>query len=349
VVFDDRAAWTGTYSADRREHVRVDAASWQGRPVFFVISGDWRKQGNTSTVANYFYPVLFAFGLALLLTGAGLAWRNLKLGRGDRRGAAKLAWFVFILSMADWVLMARHVADPTELTRFARGLSAAAFFAGISWVLYLAVEPYVRRYWPDALISWTRLQTGRLRDPVVGSHVLGGLLAGLVGFAFALGFIGLLSSGHAIRVPRIDALGEPGYATGLALFEFQRAVNGGIAFLTLAILTRMLVRKAWAANIVAAFILSALLPLGWIHADPGVLRVSQAVPIVLMLIALQRFGLLALWMAILIQILFTVPIAPASWYEGRALMVLLMPAAIAAWATWVIVSAQRRPASEAAA
>ena len=34
---DARLAWTGTYAENRMEHVRVEAASWQRRPVFFEV------------------------------------------------------------------------------------------------------------------------------------------------------------------------------------------------------------------------------------------------------------------------------------------------------------------------
>jgi hypothetical protein len=36
------------------------------------------------------------------------------------------------------------------------------------------------------------------------------------------------------------------------------------------------------------------------------------------------------------------------WYADRSLAALLIPAALAAWALWVIVSAQRRPQTESA-
>ena len=48
------------------------------------------------------------------------------------------------------------------------------------WVLYLALEPYVRRYWPQAIISWTRVLGGRWRDPLVGRDVLYGVILGVL-------------------------------------------------------------------------------------------------------------------------------------------------------------------------
>jgi len=38
---DTRAAWTGTYAEGRFEEVRVEAASWEGHPVLFSVTGDW--------------------------------------------------------------------------------------------------------------------------------------------------------------------------------------------------------------------------------------------------------------------------------------------------------------------
>jgi hypothetical protein len=42
-------------------------------------------------------------------------------------------------------------------------------------VYYLGIESYVRRFWSDALLAWTRLWSGRLRDPRIGRELLIGL------------------------------------------------------------------------------------------------------------------------------------------------------------------------------
>ena len=51
-------------------------------------------------------------------------------------------------------------------------------------LLYLALEPYVRRRWPHRIIAWSRLLSGHFRDPLVGREFL-------VGSLFAVG-LGLL-------------------------------------------------------------------------------------------------------------------------------------------------------------
>ncbi|HUB33683.1 MAG TPA: serine/threonine-protein kinase, partial [Bryobacteraceae bacterium] len=43
VSFDARAAWTGTYPEAPNVPLRIEAASWQGRPVSFETIGPWSK------------------------------------------------------------------------------------------------------------------------------------------------------------------------------------------------------------------------------------------------------------------------------------------------------------------
>jgi hypothetical protein len=40
-----------------------------------------------------------------------------------------------------------------NFARFILTISTALFFSGFAWVLYIALEPYVRRHWPQAIIS----------------------------------------------------------------------------------------------------------------------------------------------------------------------------------------------------
>ena len=63
------------------------------------------------------------------------------------------------------------------------------FLAALLWVLYIALEPFVRRRWPQILVSWTRLLSGEWRDPLVACNVLVGCAFGVLihcirGFAF---------------------------------------------------------------------------------------------------------------------------------------------------------------------
>ena len=53
------------------------------------------------------------------------------------------------------------------------------FYAVYFGLMYLAFEPYIRRFWPTLLISWNRLLTGRFRDPLVGRDLLVGAAVGV--------------------------------------------------------------------------------------------------------------------------------------------------------------------------
>ena len=46
------------------------------------------------------------------------------------------------------------------------------------WILYLAIEPGIRRHWPDMLVSWTRLLGGCWKDPLVGRDIVLGTAVG---------------------------------------------------------------------------------------------------------------------------------------------------------------------------
>ena len=80
----------------------------------------------------------------------------------------RLAVFVFASAMSVWAFVTSHVASDAELALLLLGASLALFLAGVCWLLYVALEPLIRRRWPDSLIAWTRLLSGRLSDPLVG-------------------------------------------------------------------------------------------------------------------------------------------------------------------------------------
>jgi hypothetical protein len=88
---DQRAAWEGTWPQRRDIGIRVEAASYHGRPVFFEIVNPWtraeRMQAFQPTAGQTMARTLVILLLVVLTgTGAVLARRNLRLGRGDRGG-----------------------------------------------------------------------------------------------------------------------------------------------------------------------------------------------------------------------------------------------------------------------
>jgi LemA protein len=63
------------------------------------------------------------------------------------------------------------------------------YFAATIWLFYLAVEPYLRRRWPESVVGWARLLSGSWKDPMIGRDVLVGTLfaTGTVAATIAVG------------------------------------------------------------------------------------------------------------------------------------------------------------------
>src|SRR2546430_772529 len=47
------------------------------------------------------------------------------------------------------------------------------------WIVYLALEPFVRARWPHRIISWKRFISSDIRDPLVGRDIMLGVLVGV--------------------------------------------------------------------------------------------------------------------------------------------------------------------------
>jgi serine/threonine-protein kinase len=186
VFVDERMAWEGNLPELPDTRVRIEAAATAGRPVFFAITGPWTRSMRTATAAappllNRITAAITSLVMpALMLVGALLARRNLKSGRGDRRGAFRAAAAVFALLMGAWLLGNNHVDSlAMEVERCLAAVSVALFNAAVAWLAYLGVEPYVRRFSADTLIGWSRLVAGNWRDPRVGRDVATGVVVGL--------------------------------------------------------------------------------------------------------------------------------------------------------------------------
>jgi serine/threonine-protein kinase len=59
-------------------------------------------------------------------------------------------------------------------------VKGALLWSGIIWLIYLALEPFARKRWPVTLVSWGRLLSGNLRDPLIGRDLLIGVLAAVI-------------------------------------------------------------------------------------------------------------------------------------------------------------------------
>lgn len=129
-----------------------------------------------------FNDIVVPFVLIGLDVGALLlAVRNVRLGRGDRRGGFRVGLALVGLTFVKGLMGADF--DGTLLSSMLLvffTLARALLLGALFWAGYIALEPSVRRQWPHTLISWSRLLVGRWRDPLVGRDVLAGCALGVL-------------------------------------------------------------------------------------------------------------------------------------------------------------------------
>lgn len=206
--WDARAAWTGVYPDAQRTPVRIEAAAWRSRPVYFAIQPAWRREalrdGPQRNRAPQMVAVLLTFAISALFVR-----RNARKGIGDRRGAFRLALVIFAALMTRWVFREIHVWGPMEFISLGAALSSALWYAFGYWTVYMSLEPFVRRRWPHALISWTRVLAGRIRDPLVGADLLMGVAAGSAVTALVVAGVPAIGYPHTYRLPYLLALSSP--------------------------------------------------------------------------------------------------------------------------------------------
>jgi len=204
---DTRLAWRGTYPDSRGLLVTVEAGAFAGRAVHFRVVFPWAATEVATSDAATELDVAAAIGafwtVSALVAAALIARRNLRLGRGDRRGAFRLAVLASGLFFAAWLTGAHHVAAADEIELLLGAISRQLFWGCLVWVCYMAIEPAYRRLWPEQLVSWVRLLDGRIRDPLVGRDVLLGVVWGVTGMtAIALWYRAVALSGRSESPPQ---------------------------------------------------------------------------------------------------------------------------------------------------
>jgi serine/threonine-protein kinase len=335
---DSRAAWEGTYPLRPDIPLRVEAAAYRGQPVSFSLVAPWTRPERMGPVARKGGEqageiVVSLLLVALLVSGGLLAWHQLRSGRVDRRGAFRLATLIAALNGAAWVLATHHVADRQgEMDLAARGAGEALLAAFILWVFYLALEPYVRRFWPHTIISWTRLLGGAVRDPLVGRDILAGAVWGAA-LALLFSVSALLPQwlGQGTAAPAInymDALLGPSRVLALlAVFPFY-----GIRLAVGALLILLLLKRLLRSERLAAWALGILLTtVQALESGRGTmpLWLSIALAVVIMssfTVLLLRFGLLSAAVGVtFVNGLLAMPLTTdlRSWSSGPTVLVLI--------------------------
>ena len=344
VPFDAIAGFSGPMPGGGPT-LRVVAATFRGRVVSFEIVAPWSEPSRDAArpVALREKLASLLFFTTVLAVAAAAAWfarRNARLGRGDRRGATRIAGAVFLACVASAVFSVHPAAlgNLNPLAPLAPILFVPTGLGGVVFILYLALEPYFRRRYPDLLVSWTRLVGGRFGDPLVGRDLLGGLLLGcasflvLVAMKTAPSFVA--SGGETpLYFDEFSLAGIQGVAASLGgrLVDTLMQTVYGPAILFVG--TLILRRKVFAV---------ALLWGLWFAITAGrentLLEVPAAALIAsLFVAALLRFGLLGFGaFALSRNLLAGAPLTLdfSLWYAGYGLFFVLLVLALASWGFW---------------
>jgi serine/threonine-protein kinase len=335
---DSRAAWTGTWPGSGRP-LRVEAAALRGKPVAFRLVGPWTKPGRmpSKESSGREYGTLLIFGFLAVLTCVAaplLARRNLIQGRGDRRGALRLASFIFCVQMALWISQGHFVVSLGTFAMFLIATCTSVFYGAVVWTMYVALEPYARRRWPRSLISWTSVLTGHLRDPVVGRDVLIGVALGVsLPLVDRLTDLWTAMGDNTPSLTSTDALLGLRSTIGAWLTLVPHGVRDALLFFFLLFLLRALLRNQWLAGAAFALLFSSLDFLGADH--PIISGVTAFLVLSLFAVVMLRWGLLSMAVGIFVSgALGSAPVTmhPSAWYFTSAVFMVGSVIAIAAWA-----------------
>ena len=341
---DARAAWEGPFPDIPGGTARVEAAAYRGMPIFFQLVAPWTQPVRMATpqpwtIGDLINTAATAIGVLILVASALLARRHWRTGRGDPRGAFRTAAIVLVTQTAAYLLRARHFTRlDVEYVRMREILGMTTFAAISLWLLYMAFEPYVRRFWPQLLIGWSRLLSGHVRDPLVGRDVLVGAAAGTVA---AL----LIASGEIIphllhrplqtpQLPLALMLLGTRYALGGALGLVLASFSNALQIVCIVVFLKILVRRTWLVLLLGVVVTVPIAMSGTAAQQLGVELAIALSGIVLVFGVLLQFGLLALvatFYTFMVMGLFPLTTDLSRPYAGTSIVLVMAIAAVSVY------------------
>ncbi len=335
--FDWRKAYTGKHPALDNVDVTVQAAAWRGRIVDFRIRFPWTKAAGGDPPVNDGARIFNTLSrIVMVLSGlffcVWLGLRNVRRGRGDMRGAIRLALVYLGLQILVIPSEVHFVPDGASFNFLTYQVGMIAFGAGLVWLLYLALEPVVRARWPHSIVTWSRALAGQFRDPQLGAHILWGCGIGvLVAVIFAIPAALSFSNGIAPFNTSMDIGIGVRYWIGAAAGNAAGALTNGMLIIFLIFGVRQIVRKDWIAAVVVGIILTLRQVTGSDGDFVFVASVMLATYFSLVWLVM-RVGMVAVAVAVFVaNTLLNNPatLDPQIWYAAPAYLRLVMIAAIA--------------------
>jgi serine/threonine-protein kinase len=336
---DERKAWSGTLSTEGHVPVRVEAAAFRGKIVYAELVGTWSRPVRMKAYEPTHGERAVQFLLITMLIGVSigataLAWYNRRSGRGDSRGAARIAIAAAVIELLIWAISGKHVPTSHEFILLFEHIAWSLLWGAAIWAVYISVEPYVRRHWPHAIISWSRLLAGGLRDPLVGRDVLVGVLFGAASAALGYGstVFEYRYGGMPVSSAFLDNLLGANHTIALALLAVPNALIQMLVAFFILFLLRAILRKPWLVG--AAFILLFTFIGAIGSSTPQIDIPLAAVGSTVVYFVLTRFGLVAFLVGEYVSVVLMLSLMTADFnapYFGTSAFALLFTLAIAGY------------------
>jgi serine/threonine-protein kinase len=346
-AYDERAAWEGVGPTNPNERVHVEAAAYRGKLVYFDTIYPWDRsarqvQLGESPRNKVLTFMLIAICLLALFGSALLARRNLRLGRGDRRGATRVAIVFFVVRMLVWAFAEHHNGVAVrEFDLFLTHLAFAVFMAAFLWLLYVAFEPFVRKKWPGWIISWSRLVAGDYRDPLVGRDLLIGMMIG-AGLIAITGVSRIAPTWIGQATPATVTPATVILDTDLFFSRFATQLSAGLFLAFICVFLVLVFVAVLRSEMLSLITLGVLITImGMLIADSSLIMLPfSALSSFLIVFALRRYGLLALSAALFVAHLFVFfPITTelTAWYATEFTIALAICVLLGVYAAYTSV------------
>ncbi len=192
--------------------------------------------------------------------------------------------------------------------------------------------------------SWTRLVSGRIRDPLVGRDVLFGVMLALTWvliYEIRLSF-SVAHFGVSPELLSIDYLLGLRRTLGACIVQLPGGIQGTLFFFVILILFRFVLRKPWAAALAFVALFTTLKALGSPH--PAMEAASGIFIYGIAAFALVRFGLVTLAVAVFVaNVMMNLPanFDFSRWYAPNAMSVPIGILALGAWGFYAALAGQK--------
>ncbi len=323
--------------------VRVEAAALADHLVAFTLMGPWDRLAfgqPGSSLANRAVETLGGLLVASgIVTAVILTRVNLRKRRSDTRGALALGVTMAAAEFGAVVLPRNTIGDLINFGILGRPVARALWLGVLVVLVYLALEPIVRKRNPTTIISWARLVTGDWRNPRIGRDLLLGLGLGaamslliLLTFAFA-GVLG--DAPRSLYRPDLTSLSGSLFIASALLAPMSGAVAIGLSITLLLVGVEALVRRrAIVYPLMTGLIYVILFAAGAETPLGVVVGLAGSIALLVTLVRVGILGTVAYLYALTLLANTPLVASLSRWDAAPAIGVVATLAALATWAAY---------------